>query len=117
MPERFPEQLHVWSLQRAVGLPHETLAGTFAFPQVALAAGVAVGRGVGVGAGASVVVVVGGGRVVVVVGGAAATGGLFTVGDPPPPPQEPSSRDRTTAADLFMGNLPAAADRAREALL
>jgi hypothetical protein len=106
VPERFCEQLHVWSLQRAVGLPHETLAGTFTDPQVALA-GVGAGRGVGVGTGARVVVGGGGSVVVVVVvGGAAATGGWsFAVGDPPPPPQEPSSRDRATAAERFMAAL------------
>jgi hypothetical protein len=51
VPERFCEQLHDWSLHRAVGFPHETLAGTFADPHVALG-GSGVGRGVGLGVGA-----------------------------------------------------------------
>jgi hypothetical protein len=119
VPERLPEQLHVWSLQRAVGLPHDTLAGTFAEPHVALA-GSGVGRGVGrgVGAGAGGCVVAGGAAasVVDVVGGVVAgglvVGGLLAVVGELPPPHDARNAARITALDRFTDYL--RGGRARE---
>lgn len=109
VPERFCEQDQELSLHRAVGLPQDTLAGTFAEPQVALA-GSGVGRGVGrgVGAGAGGWVVAGGAAasVVLVVGGTVAgglvTGGVLPVGDVPPPPHDERRTASRTADERFI---------------
>ena len=116
MPDRLWEQLHVSSLQPAVGAPQDARAGTFRLAQVneagvgvgfgvgsafgvAAGAGVGVGAGVaaGVGAGAAIGVSAGAGAVACVMAGVM----VGVVGDEPPPPHACKNATDTTSATLL----------------